>query len=286
MPRPKASKNKQSSSYFKRIATAIVGIPLLIILIYYGTPLHFWLLITGCILLGLVEFYQILAKANIRCFRLLGVGLGLLTSIAFFQREGSFLPLSQVISLVISLAVVGSFVSYLFYFRDLSTVIPELFGTMGGIFYVAWLLGHIIWIRSLSHGKALIFYLLLVVWAGDTFAYYTGSLLGKHRLSPRISPKKTIEGSIGGILGSILVSIIAHFTFLKPISLGNSILLGFVLNVFGQLGDLAESLLKRGAGVKDSGTLIPGHGGILDRIDSLIFAGPVLFYFLALYLPK
>jgi phosphatidate cytidylyltransferase len=272
----------KKTGYFKRIATASVGIPLLVILIYYGTPFYFWLLITGCIILGLVEFYQLLAKANIRCFSLLGLGLGLLTSIAFFQRGNRYVPLS----LVVSLTVVMVFVAYLFYFHDLSTVIPELCGTLAGIFYVAWLLGHMIWIRGLSHGKALVFYLLLVVWTGDTCAFYTGSHLGKHRLYAPISPKKTIEGSIGGILGSILVSIIAHFTFLKSMSLGNSILLGAVLNVFGQLGDLAESMLKRGAGVKDSGTLFPGHGGILDRIDSLIFAGPVLFYLLVLYLPK
>lgn len=265
---------KWNSSYFKRVATAMVGIPLLIIVVYYGNLLHFRLLITGCILLGLVEFYQILAEAHIRCFNLLGLGLGLLTGIAF-QRGNTFLPLSLIISLTVVVPCVGC----LFHFHDISTMIPELFGTIGGVFYVAWLLGHLIWIRGLAEGKALIFYLLLVVWAGDTFAFYTGSHLGKHRLSPLISPKKTIEGSIGGMVGSIFVSVIAHFTFLKALSLGNSIFLGFFLNVLGQLGDLTESLLKRGAGVKDSGTLIPGHGGILDRLDSLMFAGPALFYY-------
>ncbi|MEW5801776.1 MAG: phosphatidate cytidylyltransferase [bacterium] len=280
MPRPETSQNKKKSPYFKRIATAVLGIPLLVLLIYYGTPLHFWLLVTGCILLGLVEFYQIMAQANIRCFSLLGLGLGLLTSIAF-QSESVAMPAS----LVMSLAVIVIFLGYLFSFHDLSTVIPELFCTMGGVFYVAWLLGHLVWIRRLPHGKALIFYLLLVVWAGDTFAFYTGRQIGKHRLSPRISPKKTIEGSIGGIAGSVFISVIAHFTFLQSISLGNCIFLGFFLNIFGQLGDLAESLLKRGAGVKDSGKVLPGHGGILDRIDGVIFASPALFYYAAASLP-
>ncbi|MEW6379434.1 MAG: phosphatidate cytidylyltransferase [bacterium] len=262
----------------KRLATAFVGIPLLIVLIFYGTPFHFWLVITACILLGIREFYQILGHANIRCFTPVGLGLGALVSIAF--REGCSL---ERLFLVITLTVMVPFIGYIFHFDDLSTVIPELCGTMSGVFFIAWMLGHLIWIRGLDHGEALIFYLLLVVWIGDSSAFFTGTYLGRHRLSPLISPKKTIEGSVGAIAGSILVSVIAHFTFLPSISLGNSIILGMLLNILGQLGDLSESLLKRGAGVKDSGTLFPGHGGILDRIDSLIFAGPALYYYLTVF---
>lgn len=269
--------NTQSQThhpYLKRVATAIVGIPPLAALIYYGTPFHFWLLITACILLGIREFYQILDQANIHPSTPLGLILGLLVSLAFWQGA-SLLPL------VVVLTVMATFVSFLFHFNNPSTIIARLCGTMAGVFTIAWLMGYLIWIRGLAQGKALIFYLLLVVWTGDTSAFYTGTLLGKHPLSPLVSPKKTIEGSIGALVGSVLVSVVAHFTFLPSlISLGNSIILGLVLNIFAQVGDLSESMLKRGAGIKDSGNLFPGHGGILDRIDSLIFAAPALFYYL------
>jgi len=273
---------KWGGTHLKRIATAAFGLPILIIFIIYATPFYFWLLLAGCILLGLMEFYHLLSKNITNCFTLAGLGLGLLVSITFFKGSIPSVPSSLVISLVV---MVPFFIS-LTQAQDFSIVTLKLFGTIVGVFYVAWLLSHLLLIRVLPHGKNMIFFLLLVVWTGDTAAFYTGKFFGKHKLSPRISPKKTIEGALGGIFGSIIISAIAHFTFLKQINLANSIFLGFLLNVFGQLGDLTESLLKRGFRVKDSGTLIPGHGGILDRIDSILFAGPSLYYYVILYLHR
>ena len=273
---------KLGGAHVKRIATAAFGLPILIIFIIYTTPFYFWLLLAGCILLGLMEFYHLLTKNTTNCFTLTGLGLGLLVSITFFKGSIASVPSSLVISLVV---ILPFFIS-LTHAQDFSIVILKLFGTIVGVFYVAWLLSHLVLIRVLPHGKSMIFFLLLVVWTGDTAAFYTGKFFGKHKLSPRISPKKTIEGALGGMFGSILVSAIAHFTFLKHINLANCIFLGFLLNVFGQLGDLTESLLKRGFRIKDSGTLIPGHGGILDRIDSILFAGPALYYYVILYLHR
>ena len=275
------TQNKGKNSHVKRIATAGFGLPILIILIIYGTPFHFWLLLTICITLGLMEFYRLLAKNNTDCFALAGLGLGLLISIAFLKGN-----IPAVFPLIISLVVTIPFLISLTQGRDFSAVMLRLFGTIVGVFYVAWLLSHLIWIRAFPHGKAMILYLLLVVWTGDTAAFYTGHSIGKHKLSPGISPNKSIEGAVGGMIGSIAVSVIAHFTFLKQINLVHIVFLGFLLNLLAQLGDLTESLMKRGFGVKDSSSLIPGHGGILDRIDSILFSGPALYYYLALYLHR
>jgi len=276
---------KWGETHLKRIATATFGLPILIILIIYTTPFYFLLLLAGCILLGLMEFYHLLTKNTTDCSTLAGLGLGLLVSIIFFKGSLPSVP-SVPSSLVISLVVIVPFFISLTQAQDFSIVILKVFGTIVGVFYVAWLLSHLLLIRVLPHGKNMIIFLLLVVWTGDTAAFYTGKIFGKHKLSPRISPNKSIEGALGGMFGSIIVSAVAHFTFLKQINLANSISLGFLLNVFGQLGDLTESLLKRGFRVKDSGTLIPGHGGILDRIDSILFAGPALYYYVILYLHR
>jgi len=123
----------------------------------------------------------------------------------------------------------------------------------------------------------------VTVWAGDIFAFSSGSLFGKHKLYPKISPKKSYEGLIGGILGSILIASVFSLLFLPHLPLGSCVLLAIGIGILGQVGDFTESMLKRSARVKDSGDLIPGHGGMLDRIDSFLFSSPFLYYSL-LYL--
>jgi phosphatidate cytidylyltransferase len=118
-----------------------------------------------------------------------------------------------------------------------------------------------------------------VVWLGDAGAYYVGRQLGRHKMSPRISPKKTIEGGIGGIATSIIAAIVIHFTFFRAFPIVHAIVAGVLLSISGVVGDLAESMWKRSAAVKDSGTLIPGHGGFLDRFDSIFFTAPILYVY-------
>jgi phosphatidate cytidylyltransferase len=163
--------------------------------------------------------------------------------------------------------------------RSLSESIPALAVTLFGILYVSWLLSHLTLLRGLPHGKRLIFYLLLLVWSGDTGAYYAGSLLGTHPLAPMISPKKTIEGAVGGLGASLIASYVAYRTFLPLLGAHDWIMLGVLLAIVAQIGDLCESMIKRGVNVKDSGTLLPGHGGLLDRLDGVMFAAPVLYYY-------
>ena len=171
-----------------------------------------------------------------------------------------------------------------------------------GFAYIALPLGCLVQIREQASGAFLLLYLLLLVWAGDIFAYFVGRSLGRHLMSPRVSPKKTWEGALASMIASVGVGMLLY-NYALPIStallhahlierkdglfalektpLWPIILLSAAINVAAQLGDLVESLIKRGAGVKDSGTLLPGHGGMLDRIDALLFAAPVLWYYAA-----
>jgi phosphatidate cytidylyltransferase len=133
--------------------------------------------------------------------------------------------------------------------------------------------------RALPNGELLIFFLLLVTWAGDTGAYYAGMSLGRRKLAPVISPNKTVEGLIGGLMLAVLAAVGARLWFLPSFSLADCLATGLLLTGAGVLGDLAESALKRSAGVKDSGSLIPAHGGMLDRLDSLLFTAPAFYYY-------
>jgi len=153
--------------------------------------------------------------------------------------------------------------------------------TIAGILYIGWLLSHLVALRGLEGGRNWVFFVLFVTWASDTTAFFTGRKLGRHKLAPSISPGKTWEGSISGIGAAIAMSIL-FFTptpFQLPLTYWQAIPLSIAVSILGQLGDLTESLLKRNMGVKDSGRLMPGHGGLLDRMDSIIFAGVVVYYF-------
>ena len=148
-----------------------------------------------------------------------------------------------------------------------------------GFLYVPLLLGHMILLRSEPHGVAWIFLLLVIVMCGDTGAYYVGSTLGHRKLYPVVSPNKSVEGSIGGLAGSLVGALIASRTFFPELTIADCCGTALLLGLMGQLGDLFESLLKRSCGVKDSGSIIPGHGGILDRLDSILFAAPAAWWY-------
>lgn len=156
--------------------------------------------------------------------------------------------------------------------------------TIAGILYTGWLLGYLVALRDLDSNRtwqSWVFLALFTTFASDTAAFFVGRALGRHKLAPQISPGKTWEGAIAGVLGAILVSL--FFVLPTPLSLHlnwwQAIPLGLLVSILGQLGDLAESLFKRNMGVKDSSHLIPGHGGVLDRMDSVVFAGIVVYYY-------
>ena len=168
--------------------------------------------------------------------------------------------------------------SYVIGKKALEDSLPSSAIAVLGTTYVGMLSGSLIRLRhDFPEGSKLVYFLLLVVWLGDSGAYYVGKTFGKHKLSPRISPKKTIEGLLGGIAASVITAVVIHFTFFREFPLLHAIIAGVLLSIAGVIGDLAESMWKRSADVKDSGTLLPGHGGFLDRFDSILFTAPILY---------
>ncbi len=265
-----------------RVITSIVGLVLLIAIMSIGNPLPFGLLVSIAVVIGLLEFYRIVQAKEFPVYLLPGVLSGWLLSLVPLIQ----IPFSgeTLLGFTISLIALFLFLYALLVGEPLEDTLQALASTFLGIFYVSWLLLHLVFIRGLSDGKWLIFYLLLVVWAGDTGAYYVGRFLGKHKLAPAVSPNKTIEGAIGGLAASVAASFIAKFTFLPIISSLHCAVLAVFLAIIAQSGDLCESMLKRAANVKDSGNILPGHGGILDRLDGVMFAAPVLYYYAIVFL--
>ena len=151
--------------------------------------------------------------------------------------------------------------------------------TTAGIIYIGWLLSHFVALRGLESGRDWVFFALFVTFASDSAAYFIGRAWGRHPLAPDISPKKTLEGAVGGIIGAIIAGLLLVLILDLPIGYGVATLLAIAVSVFGQIGDLLESLFKRNMGVKDSGKSMPGHGGFLDRIDSVVLAGVVVYYY-------
>jgi phosphatidate cytidylyltransferase len=185
-----------------------------------------------------------------------------------------------------SMAVAGAFciaavlTARLFSPQPVDGALDDVAVTVTGILYVGLLFAFQAGIHAGPAGRQWLLFLYFVIWASDTGAYYVGSAFGRHRLYEKISPKKSIEGLIGGTAASMLVAYACARWLVQGLGAGDALVLGAVLSLIGTVGDLAESLIKRSAGVKDSGVLIPGHGGILDRMDSMLFAAPALFYYI------
>jgi phosphatidate cytidylyltransferase len=186
---------------------------------------------------------------------------------------------------ILSLAVVFLLAGFHFLFRlrDIRTVAGELSLVITAYMYIPFLFAHLMMIRLLPQGSSWLLLIMLIVMTNDSAAYYIGSAFGKHRLYEAVSPKKSIEGALGGLAGSLVGTMSAKFTFFLQLSLSDAIITALVIGMIGQTGDLFESLLKRSFGVKDSGSIFPGHGGVLDRMDSILFAAPVTYYY-AVYL--
>jgi phosphatidate cytidylyltransferase len=184
----------------------------------------------------------------------------------------------------LALAVItGLFLAFalLFLFRisDITTAAREIAYVVLGFIYIPFLLMHLVLLRQTTYGWQWLLVIMLIVMTNDTAAYYTGCAFGTHRLYPLVSPKKSIEGALGGLGGSICGTLLAKFTFFPQLTLGDALITAVAIGCLGQTGDLFESLLKRSFGVKDSGSCIPGHGGVLDRLDSIIFAAPAMYYY-------
>jgi len=262
-----------------RVITAIVGLPLMILAIWFGSP-WFSLLIAAAALAGTYEFYR-MADFDRREPLLY---LGLLWTLALVLRQHYHNP--DVLPIVITATMLLSLICLLLR-PSREKVFRDWAWTIVGALYVGWMLSYWLNLRGLEDGRNWVYLAVLTTFANDTGAYFMGRARGKHKLAPRISPSKTWEGAAGGLICAILAAVvIAVILKLISVRLGapfvfrywQIMLLGFLVGIFAQLGDLVESLLKRNMGVKESGNLLPGHGGILDRFDSLIFVGAVVYY--------
>jgi phosphatidate cytidylyltransferase len=261
----------------KRIITALWGIPLVVLAVWFDRPVP-WLTVLAALygLLAAVEFFRLTGVARARPLAIFGLAWTLLFILQPHCPEARSLPVLLTAGVLLSLVL-------LVFLRDKEGVFQNWAWMMAGVLYLGWLMGLLVTLR-LEAGRDWLFLALFATFASDTAAYFTGKAIGRHKLAPAISPGKTWEGTIAGVAGAVVISLL--FTLDTPLQLPlnywQAVILGVLISVFGQLGDLAESLLKRNTGVKDSGSLMPGHGGLLDRIDSILFAGAVvyLYYFL------
>ena len=268
----------------KRIITSLWFVPLLVIVVWFGGEPGFTALMVIFGILAALEFYRMVAISKAPPLTYFGL---IWTALFILSRNSELLAileprfnLSLVTPLLLASAVVLSLIGLLSR-RQKEGAFTGWAWTIAGILYVGWLLSHLVALRGLDAGRNWVFFALFTTWASDTTAFFIGRKLGRHKLAPNISPGKTWEGATGGILGAIIVSIL-FFTatpFHLPLTYWQAIPLSILVSIFGQVGDLVESLLKRNMGVKDSGTLMPGHGGVLDRMDSIIFAGIVVYYY-------
>jgi phosphatidate cytidylyltransferase len=263
----------------RKAAMAAIMIPPILFLIVVGPPVVLYLMVLLATFLGLREYYNLALPRSKSIERAVGIGLGLILSLIIsFGALREISPFLVIILLVLAvLAMAAS--------QDLSSTVSKMGLALFGILFIGFLLAYVSLIRSMSNGTSWVLFLIITVWTGDIFALLSGSFLGRHKLYPKISPNKTFEGLAGAIVGSIIVALAFSWFFIPNLKIGPCILLAIGLAILGQLGDFAESMVKRSAQAKDSGTLIPGHGGMLDRLDSFLFAAPFLHYAL-LYLFK
>ena len=295
----------------KRIATAAVLIPIVLLLVLRA-PVPLVAVVAGAVALVTVhEFLKLTESYAVQTLRLPTYFFSGLLFLLLALSAGTETPQLSSLKFVLSAVFVAAlapffFLSILMRRTQLAGAYPAAAASAFAFTYIALPMAMLVQLRQQVAGAFWLLYLLLVVWAGDIFAYFVGRSLGRHLMSPRISPKKTWEGAAASLAASLLIGILlfSHalqissfflrvglierrdglFGLEKPEILP-IILLTIALNIAAQLGDLVESLIKRGAGVKDSGSILPGHGGMLDRIDALLFAAPVLWFYATAIFP-
>ena len=291
----------------KRIATAVVLIPIVLLLVLRA-PVPLVAAVTAAItLLTVAEFLRLTESYGVEPLRKPTYGAVALFFALLMINAGQEKPLLATDTFGVASVFAAAIAAFIFLTiamrrENLATGYPAAAASSFAFAYIALPLAMLVQLRQQWAGAFLILYLLLVVWSGDIFAYFVGKSMGRHLMAPRISPKKTWEGAAASLIASLAIGG-SLFYYASPVSttllqwgliqrrdgmfglerpaLLPILLLTAALNVAAQLGDLVESLIKRGAGVKDSGSILPGHGGLLDRIDALLFAAPVLWIWAA-----
>lgn len=256
-----------------RIISALIGLPLLFFVVLTGGNV---LLVTSLLLsiVGQFEFYRAFRHIKVHAIYSVGYVFTLFYYVTLYFDLGMDVSRFLLFAMMVSLLAVNVFS------KEYNTI--DVLVTMGGFLYVTFFLSHIYLLTTVDK-TFFIWYIFILAWVTDTCAYFTGYFFGKHKLIPEVSPKKTVEGAIGGIVGTTLVTVAYAFIFNKDF-LQFSLFLGLAGGVLSQVGDLIASKIKRYTGVKDFGNLMPGHGGVLDRFDSILITAPLVYYFAVLYL--
>jgi len=268
----------------KRILTAVVVLPFLIASILISSLWWvFVLLAAAAMVLGLWEFYLLAKKLKLQPEVAPGYVAGAALITIPLQND----PANVLLVLFVVIAVtIGTLIAVTLRGAPFEKMIASVGSTLLGVLYIPLLGSHLVALRTgfpQPLSAHLLSFFFLVLMGADAGAFYTGRALGKHKLAPSISPGKTWEGAVGGICAALAMAALAHFWFFRELPLKYMLPLAAIMALLGILGDLAESALKRGAGAKDAANILPGHGGILDRLDSLLFNAPLIYYFARFY---
>lgn len=273
----------------KRVLTSVIALPVLIAAVWFNDSLSWLPFLTISIavasVLSYLEFSRLLRQSRTQVFTIYGV---IVTLLMILLRDADILAaLGEIIDagwipfVLIACMVLPLLVSSLLIRRKEKSAFNRMSGlwTVIGIIFIGWMLGIYVGLRGFQDGRNWVLFALFLTFAYDTAAFFTGRSFGRHKMAPHISPGKTWEGAVGGTVGAILISLLFTLStpFGLPIAWYHALIMAVMVSVFGQTGDLIESAFKRYTGVKDSGHALPGHGGFLDRIDSLIFAGLVVY---------
>ncbi len=267
-------KNSVDKQHLNRWLTAAVALPVLAFIIGLGPG---WLLLSLVVLVtagGMLELLALLLPETQSWVRIAALTAGLLVPLATYWQGIIGLSVATVAVIFVALTV------HLLLYAKQKAVLQSLGIMVFALLYIPFLLSHVLLLFQVESGRRWIFFLFFVIFAGDTGAYYAGHRWGRHKLWPAVSPGKTVEGAVGGLLSSLAIALLVGKLLLSLGQFGTTFLLsvGFVIALAGQMGDLMESMLKRVSQVKDASSILPGHGGLLDRLDSLIFAFPLTYY--------
>lgn len=266
-----------------RILTAVVLLPILLAsILIEELALLFVILVAAALVVSLFEFWSLARKQQIQTDKYAALfGAAALMVIFYFTQPGQ-LPDLTMIQIVLLVLTAGTLTAAMVRGAPFNRMIPSAAVTVLSVMYIVLFGGHLVAVRTGFRpplSRNLLGFYFLVIMGSDVAAYYGGRLFGRHKLAPTISPGKTWEGAVAGMLASLLLAVASHYWFFLSLPLKFALPLAAVMNAVGVLGDLTESALKRSTGTKDTAKILPGHGGVLDRIDSLLFNAPVIYYF-------
>jgi phosphatidate cytidylyltransferase len=280
-----------------RLLTIFFSVPIIFACTYFGKA-YFLSLVLVLALVSLNEFYFMLKKKSLSPSFLIGniTTIAIILSAYFFtasfpeeavsktakiatqmSRLATHSGWMSIVVTIVTISTIALFIKEIIW-PKINNSIVNIASTFFGTLYVGWIFSYFILLRDLSAKGGYIYFFIVVIWVNDIFAYLLGSKFGKAHFAPLLSPRKTVEGALGGLTACVIVSV--AFSFFSGINIFHAVILGMLLSLFAQIGELAESLIKRDCGVKDSSSLVPGHGGVLDRMDSFILSAPVMYYYM------